>query len=67
MQRGQKSGRFHGQQLPNGTVVIRGDANKLRQVNCPRCHLELNARSKANGDKVLKCPRCGWQGRSVVM
>jgi len=64
--RGQRTGSIV-QVLPNGTAVIRGDGNKLRQINCPKCHLELNAKRQPNGKAQYKCGRCGWAGTSNPM
>jgi ribosomal protein L34E len=48
-----------GVKLPDGTVVIQGDAQHMNKMRCMGCHGEARQMTKPNGKKVFKCSSCG--------
>lgn len=48
-----------GVKLPDGTVVIQGDAQHMNKMRCMGCQGEARQQVKPNGKKVFKCSSCG--------
>ena len=48
-----------GTKLPDGTVVIQGDAMHMNKMRCMGCQGEAIAHVKPNGKKVFRCTACG--------
>jgi hypothetical protein len=48
-----------GTRLPDGTVVIQGDAFNMNKLRCMSCHSEAIQQTKPNGKKVFRCTACG--------
>ena len=48
-----------GTKLPNGTVVLQGDAKHMNKMRCMGCHGEAREKTLPNGRKLFKCTSCG--------
>jgi hypothetical protein len=47
-----------GVKLPNGTVVIQGDAQHMNKMRCMGCLSEAVECTRRDGKKVFRCVAC---------
>lgn len=55
----------HGVKLPDGTVVVKGNAHQAGKIACMGCQGEAHEVVMANGKKVYQCINCGRQWSST--
>lgn len=48
-----------GTKLPNGMVVLQGDANNMTKMRCMRCQATAYLQTRPSGKRVFKCDACG--------
>jgi DNA-directed RNA polymerase subunit RPC12/RpoP len=54
-----------GTQLPDGTVVIKGDPQQMHHIRCMACHGQANEVRRPDGKKIYKCVHCGREWTST--
>lgn len=58
-------GVISGTKLPDGTVVIRGDAQHLNKIRCMSCQCLAYESARADGKKLFRCTNCGREWTST--